>query len=49
MTRWATLDRAIAYVTTLRDKTDNPVIKKNADEAILVLKRLRPCGNASAC
>jgi hypothetical protein len=49
MTRWTTVDQAIAYVALMRDKIDDPVIKKNADKTIAALKRLRPCGNASAC
>lgn len=49
MTRWATLHQAIGYVTMMHDKTDNPIIRKNAEQTIAVLKRLRPCGNASAC
>jgi hypothetical protein len=50
MKRWATIDRAIEYVTQMRDSSDNPAIKKNADKTIASLKRLsKPCGNASAC
>jgi DUF1680 family protein len=48
--RWSTLDRAIEYVALMRDKTDDPIIKKNADKTIATLKRLgNACGNASAC
>jgi hypothetical protein len=48
--RWATPDRAIEYVSIMRDKTDDPVIRKNADKTIAALKRMgKPCGNASAC
>jgi hypothetical protein len=49
MSRWSTVDKALEYVTMMREKTDNPVIRKNADETIVALKRLRPCRNASAC
>ena len=50
MARWTTVDRALEYVAMRREKTDNPVIKKNADMTIAALKKLRkPCGNASAC
>jgi hypothetical protein len=48
--RWATVARAIEYVTQMRDNSDDPVIKKNADKTIASLKRLsKPCGTASAC
>jgi len=48
--RWTTPVRAIEYVSLMRDKTDDPVIKKNADKTIAALKRIeKPCGNASAC
>ena len=48
--RWATLDRAIEYVALMRDKTDDPIIKKNANKTITILKRLgKACGTASAC
>ena len=50
MARWSTLGRAIEYVTQMRDKTDDPIIKKNADKTIATLERLRNgCGNASTC
>jgi hypothetical protein len=50
MARWTTVDRALEYVVMMRDKTDNPVIKKNADMTIAALKKLgKSCGNASAC
>jgi len=50
MGRWTTLDRAIEYVSLMRDRTDDPTIKKNADKTIATLKRLgNACGNASAC
>jgi len=48
--RWATVDRAIEYVERMRNHSDDPIVSKNAGEAIAALKRLRPgCGNASAC
>ena len=48
--RWATVDHAIEYVEQMRDKSDDPIIRNNADKTIAALKRLRPgCGNASAC
>jgi hypothetical protein len=50
MARWTTLGRAIEYVSLMRDKTDDPIIKKNADKTIAILKRLGNArGNASAC
>jgi hypothetical protein len=49
-TRWATVDRAIEYVEQMRDESDDPMIRQNADKTIAALKRLRTgCGNASAC
>jgi hypothetical protein len=48
--RWTTVDRAIAYVSTIRDNTDDPLLKKNADKTIAALRRLKSgCGSASAC
>src|SRR4029077_3460561 len=44
MVRWTTLEQAIKYVSLMRDKTDDPVIKKNAEKTIATLKRL---GNAA--
>lgn len=46
-----TLDhRALEYVAMMREKSDNPVIKKSAEMAIAALKKLgKSCGNASAC
>jgi hypothetical protein len=50
MKRWTTVNRAIEYVSLMRDKIDDPAIKKNADKTIAALKRMgKPCGNASAC
>jgi hypothetical protein len=28
MARWTTVDKALEYVTMMREKSDNPVIKK---------------------
>jgi hypothetical protein len=37
--RWATVEKAIIYVTQMRDKSDDPVVKKNANRTIAILKR----------
>jgi hypothetical protein len=48
--RWATVDRTIVYVSLMRDKSNDPGIRKNADKTIAALKRLgEGCGSASAC
>ena len=50
MARCTTVDRAIAYVSAMRDKTEDPLVKRNANKTIAILKRLtKPCGSASAC
>jgi hypothetical protein len=50
MARWTTVDRALEYVAMMREKVDNPVIKKNAAMTIAALKKLgKACGDASAC
>jgi hypothetical protein len=50
MARWTTVDRALEYVVMRREKTDNPVTKRNAEMTIAALKKLgKACGNASAC
>jgi hypothetical protein len=50
MARWTTVDRALEYVAMMREKSDNPVIRKNAEMTIAALKKLgKSCGNASAC
>jgi hypothetical protein len=50
ITRWTTVNRAMEYVSLMRDKTDDPLVKKNADKTIAALKRIgNACGNASAC
>jgi len=47
--RWTTVDRAIEYVSLMRDKSDDPLIKKNADKAVANLKHLsKGCGSARA-
>jgi hypothetical protein len=48
--RWATVEKAIIYVTEMRDKSDDPTVKRNAKRTIAILKRLEhPCGPGSAC
>ena len=48
--RWTTVARAIEYVEQVKDKSDAPVLKRNADKTIAALKRLQSgCGTASAC
>ena len=48
--RYATLDAAIRYVAMMRDRSSNPVVKKNAEKTLAILRRLRHgCGRASAC
>ena len=48
--RWATVEKAIIYVRKMRDKSDDPAIKKNANKTIAILKRLKAgCGSGSAC
>jgi hypothetical protein len=48
--RWATVGRAIIYVREMRDKANDPAIKRNADKTIAVLERLKHgCGSSSAC
>ena len=48
--RWATVGRAIIYVREMRDKSNDPAIKRNADKTIAVLERLKHgCGSSSAC
>jgi hypothetical protein len=38
--RWTDVRGAIRYVTQMRDKTNNPVIKKNADKTLAILAKL---------
>ena len=48
--RWATVEKAIIYVKGMRDKSNDPTVKKNANKTIAILKRLQhPCGSGSAC
>lgn len=47
--RWATVARALAYVTKKRDESDSPTIKKNAEKTIRILKRLSYGCGSSAC
>jgi hypothetical protein len=48
--RTATVPVAIRYVTEMRDRSNDPVIRRNADKTIAALKRLgHRCGSASAC
>lgn len=48
--REATIPRAIKYVTEMRDKSTDPVIRGNANKTIETLKHMgRGCGTASAC
>jgi hypothetical protein len=48
--RWATVEKAIIYVREMRDKSDDPTIKRNANKTIAILKRLNArCGSGSAC
>jgi hypothetical protein len=48
--RWATVEKAVIYVTEMRDKSDDPIVKRNANRTIAILKRLEhPCGSDNAC
>ena len=48
--RWTTVNQAIKYVSLMRDKTEDPRIKKNAEKTVASLKRIgNACGSASAC
>jgi hypothetical protein len=48
--RTATIPVAIRYVTEMRDQSNDPDIRRNADKTIAALKRLvHGCGSASAC
>ncbi len=38
---WLTVETAIRYVTEMRDKTTDPAIKKNAEQTLAKLKKLR--------
>ena len=39
-TLWITVDTAITYVASMRDKANDPVIKSNADRTLATLKHL---------
>ncbi len=39
--RWTDVKGAIRYVTEMRDKTNDPVIKKNADETLAILAKFK--------
>jgi hypothetical protein len=48
--RTATIPVTIRYVTEMRDQSNDPDIRRNADKTIAALKRLvHGCGSASAC
>jgi hypothetical protein len=48
--RVATIPVAIRYVSEMRDKSTDPINRKNANRTIAILKRLTSgCGSASAC
>ena len=48
--RVATIPVAIRYVSEMRDKSSDPMIRKNANRTIAILKNLTSgCGSASAC
>jgi hypothetical protein len=48
--RSATIDRAIGFVRTQRDKSNDPKIRTNANKTIVILKRLKgQCHSGSAC
>jgi len=38
---WLTVETAIRYVTQMRDQSNDPVIKRNADRTLAVLARHR--------
>jgi len=48
--RTATIPVTIRYVAEMRDQSNDPDIRRNADKTIAALKRLvHGCGSASAC
>jgi hypothetical protein len=48
--RWATVEKTIIWLNERSDQTNDPVIKKNGEKTIAILKHLgKPCGSASAC
>jgi len=48
-TRSADIPHAIQYVEAMRDQSNDPEIRRNADKTITALKRFTGCGSASAC
>lgn len=49
--RYATIAQALRYVSEMRDKSNDPIVRRNASQTIEALK-LSPrygCGSASAC
>jgi hypothetical protein len=50
-TRSADIPHALRYVERMRDQSNDPTIRRNADKTITALKRLTAsgCGSASAC
>lgn len=52
MARWTTVNRAIDYVAMMRGRTNDPVIRRNADKTLAALRRIKAsfgCGRNSAC
>jgi len=48
--RTVAVSAAIRYVTEMRDKSNDPVVRRNADKTIAALERSgHGCGSASAC
>jgi len=47
--RSADIRHAIRYVEGMRDQSNDPVIRRNAEKTITALKRFTGCGSASAC
>jgi len=48
--RWTTVARAVEYVAQVREGSDDPVLRGNAEKTIGALRRLHVgCGTASAC
>lgn len=53
MQRWTTVNKAIDYVTLMRQQTTDPVIRRNADRTLTALRKrmkgISGCGRNSAC
>lgn len=49
--RYATIAQALRYVSEMRDKSNDPIVRRNASQTIEALKRSPRygCGSASAC